>query len=108
MNPASERVAHLEARRAGLDLKIRAIAAKEREQRRRQDTRGKIILGAALLAFLRGEPVAARAFLPRLLPLVAERDHATILALFENQTACGPVSENGPVSQNKGAICESL
>ncbi len=48
-----ERRAALEARRAKLDLRIRALATEERERRRREDTRAKIVLGGALLAFFR-------------------------------------------------------
>lgn len=71
----------LEARRAKLDLRIRALASEERERRRREDTRGKIILGGVLLAFFRKEPLAARALMPRLLPLIAERDREMIARL---------------------------
>lgn len=69
-----ERRAALHARRAKLDLRIRALATEERERRRREDTRAKIVLGGALLAFFRKEPIAARALMPRLMPLIAERD----------------------------------
>ena len=78
-----ERRAALEARRAKLDLRIRALATEERERRRREDTRGKIVLGGALLAFFRKEPVAARALLPRLLPLIAERDREMVVRLAD-------------------------
>lgn len=78
----NERRAALEAQRARLDLRIRALTAQERERRRREDTRSKIILGGALLAFLRREPSARRAFLPRLLPFIAERDKGLVLALL--------------------------
>jgi len=78
-----ERRAALEARRARLDLRIRALATEERERRRREDTRGKIILGGALLAFFRKEPVAARALMPRLLQLVHERDRVLVKKLVE-------------------------
>ena len=78
-----ERRAALEARRAKLDLHIRALASEERERRRREDTRGKIVLGGALLVFFRKEPVAARALMPRLLPLIAERDRTLVVRLLE-------------------------
>jgi hypothetical protein len=78
-----ERRSALEARRAKLDLRIRALATEERERRRREDTRGKIVLGGALLAFFRKEPVAARALLPRLLPLIAERDREMVVRLAD-------------------------
>ena len=78
-----ERRAALEARRAKLDLRIRALASEERERRRREDTRGKIVLGGALLVFFRKEPVAARALMPRLLPLIAERDRTLVVRLLE-------------------------
>lgn len=78
-----ERRAALEARRAKIDLRIRALASEERERRRREDTRSKIILGGALLAFFRMEPVAAKALMPRLLPLIAERDRALVARLLE-------------------------
>lgn len=78
-----ERRAALEARCAKLDLRIRALASEERERRRREDTRGKIVLGGALLAFFRQEPVAAKALMPRLLPLIAERDREVIVRLAD-------------------------
>lgn len=78
-----ERRTALEARRAKLDLRIRALASEERERRRREDTRGKIVLGGALLAFFRQEPVAAKALMPRLLPLIAERDREVIVRLAD-------------------------
>lgn len=78
-----ERRATREARRAKLDLRIRALASEERERRRREDTRGKIVLGGALLAFFRQEPVAAKALMPRLLPLIAERDREVIVRLAD-------------------------
>ncbi|PKQ07867.1 MAG: hypothetical protein CVT72_01655 [Alphaproteobacteria bacterium HGW-Alphaproteobacteria-11] len=80
----NERRAVLEAQRARLDLRIRALTAQERERSRREDARAKIILGGALLAFFRREPVAARALVPRLLPLVAERDRDLVARFFEN------------------------
>lgn len=79
--PPEERRAALEARRAKLDLRIRALATEERERQRREDTRGKIILGGALLAYFRKEPVAARAIMPRLMPLIAERDRELVMRL---------------------------
>lgn len=78
-----ERRAALEARRARLDLRIRALASAERERRRREDARAKIILGGALLAFFRREPVAAKAFMPRLLPIITERDRHLVARLME-------------------------
>ncbi len=78
-----ERRAALEARRAQLDLRIRALATEERERRRREDTRAKIVLGGALLAFFRKEPIAAKALMPRLLPLIAERDREMVARLLD-------------------------
>ena len=80
---AEERRAALEARRAKLDLRIRALASEERERRRREDTRAKIMLGGALLAYFRKEPIAARAPMPRLLPLIAERDREVVVRLAD-------------------------
>ena len=79
---AIDKMAKLEARRARADLGIRALAAQERERRRREDARAKIILGGALLAFFRNEPIAARALMPRLLPLIAERDRELVARLL--------------------------
>jgi hypothetical protein len=83
VKPTKARISQLEARRAQIDLRIRALATQERERRRRDDARAKIVLGGALLAFLRREPLASRAFLPRLLPLVAERDQALVSQLMK-------------------------
>lgn len=82
MNITLDRLAKLEARRATLDSKIRESLAQEKTRRRREDARAKLLLGAALLVFLRDEPTARRAFAPRLLPLVAERDRALVAALL--------------------------
>lgn len=83
LKSSEERRAALEARRAKIDLRLRALANEERERRRREDTRAKIILGGALLAFFRQEPVAAKALMPRLLPLIAERDREIVVRLLE-------------------------
>lgn len=77
-----DKKAELEARRAKIDLSIRALAAQERDRKRREDARAKILLGGALLAFFRHEPIAARALMPRLMPLIAERDRELIVRLF--------------------------
>ena len=82
--PAEERRAALEAQRARLDLRLRALASGERERRRREDTRAKIVLGGALLAFFRREPVAARALMPKLVLLIAQRDRDLIVRLVKN------------------------
>lgn len=79
---ATDKMAKLEARRARVDLGIRALVAQERERKRREDARAKIILGGALLAFFRNEPIAARALMPRLLPLITERDRELVAKLF--------------------------
>lgn len=84
MNSPSDKLAKLEARRAALDLKIRAEETRERERRRREVTRAKIILGGALLALFRAEPVVARALAPRLLPLVSEHDRGTVARLLSD------------------------
>lgn len=78
-----DKLTRLRQRAAALDLKIRRAAADERERRRREDVRSKIILGGALLAFLRAEPVAARALAPRLMPLVSERDRPFVAAALD-------------------------
>lgn len=78
----TNKMAKLEARRAKIDLGMRALATQERERRRREDARAKIILGGALLAFFRNEPIAARALTPRLLPLIAERDRELVARHF--------------------------
>lgn len=75
---STERLADLSARKAKIDLNIRALTSQERERKRREDTRAKIILGGALLAFFRREPIASRALGPRLLSLIAERDRALV------------------------------
>lgn len=77
-----DRLAELTARQVKLDLNIRALAARERERRRRDDARAKIILGSALLVFFRREAIAERALMPRLLPLMAERDRELIVRVF--------------------------
>lgn len=79
---ATKKMAKLEARRARADLGIRALVAQERERKRREDARAKILLGGALLALFRNEPIAARALTPRLLPLIAERDRELVARLF--------------------------
>lgn len=84
MNSPSDKLAKLEAQRAALDLKIRAEVRQERERRRREDTRAKIIVGGAFIALLRSEPIMARALAPKLLPFVAKSDQAQVKALFAN------------------------
>ncbi len=91
---APNRLDRLRQRAAALDLRIRRAASEERERRRREDARSKIVIGGALLALLRAEPVAARALAPRLLPLIAERDRELIAALLSTPAA-SPSAEGG-------------
>lgn len=72
----------LKARRAAIDLSLQRLAALEKEQRRRDETRAKIILGGAILSFLRGNPIAALALQPRLLPFVNLRDREIVIGLL--------------------------
>lgn len=88
MKLTHDKLAKLEARRAALDLRIRASIAEEKTRRRREDARGKLLLGMALLMFFRAEPVAARALSPRLLLLLAERDRPLVAALL---ATLGPI-----------------
>ncbi|MDP2123262.1 MAG: hypothetical protein Q8J92_02670 [Parvibaculum sp.] len=87
MSVASTKLAKLEAQRAALDLRIRAASTKEKERRRREDTRGKIVLGGALLALFRSEPVIARALMPKLLQMIAGRDREQINCFKLHQLA---------------------
>lgn len=79
---ANDRLNRLRQRAAAIDLRIRRVAAEERERSRKEDARGKLLLGIALLAYMRTEPVAGRALAPRLLPLVAERDRGIVARLL--------------------------
>lgn len=88
-----ERVKKLEAQKAAIDLRLQRLAAYEKDRRRREDTRAKIILGAAVLAFLRRDPVAARAFQPRLLPLVAERDRSVVIRVLNHSMTLAKESD---------------
>lgn len=83
MNSSLEaRQQKLKARRAAIDLSLQRLAALEKEQRRRDETRAKIILGGALLALFRNEQIAARALTPRLLAIVKDTDKPLINELL--------------------------
>lgn len=83
MNSPSDKLAKLDAQRAALELKIRAVLAKEKERSRREETRGKIVLEGAVLALFISEPVVARALTPRLLRMVANRDRERVSQMLQ-------------------------
>ena len=74
----SENLERLEAQRTALDRRIQAEKSKAKERRRKEETRAKIILGGALLALIRSDPVAAKVLPARVLKLVDERDRGAI------------------------------
>jgi hypothetical protein len=74
MNSPSDKLAKLDAQRAALELKIRAVLAKEKERSRREETRGKIVLGGAVLALF---------ISPRLLRMVANRDRERVSQMLQ-------------------------
>jgi hypothetical protein len=53
-----ERLADLEAKKAGLEAQMQAIQARQRERQRKDDTRRKVLVGAAVLAEAEKNPAA--------------------------------------------------
>ena len=51
-----EKLAKLEAQRKRIEDRMRGIRAKQRERERRDDTRRKILLGAAFLNYIKERP----------------------------------------------------
>lgn len=84
MATVSDKMVRLEARRAALDLRIRAEATKSRERARREDARLKIIIGGALIALAKTDAVSARALADRVLPLISARDGVALTALIQS------------------------
>lgn len=56
MKDAQSKKAKLLAQREKLDAELKALAAKERTQKRKDDTRRKIILGGLVMKAAEGEP----------------------------------------------------
>ncbi|KAB7740724.1 hypothetical protein F2P47_06670 [Parvibaculum sedimenti] len=77
------RLEKLNARRAALDLKINRLVAVEKERRRREDTRMKIIIGGALIALAKRDAVSVKALADQMRPLIEERDRPALTALFQ-------------------------
>ena len=53
-----ERIAELEARKKALEAQLQAIQARQKERSRKNDTRRKVLVGAAVLAEAEKNPVA--------------------------------------------------
>jgi hypothetical protein len=55
-----ERLAELEAKKAALEAQMQAIQARQNERHRKDDTRRKVLVGAAVLAEAEKDPAAMR------------------------------------------------
>lgn len=53
-----ERLAELEAKKAALEAQMQAIQARQKERQRKDDTRRKVLVGAAVLAEAEKNPAA--------------------------------------------------
>jgi hypothetical protein len=78
-----EQKAELLRKRAELDQRLAQLQAREKATAQREDARRKIVLGAAVLAFIRKQPQHAAGMAKTLLPLVADRDRELVAAAFQ-------------------------
>ena len=100
-SPAATRRLTRAQRIARLRDELAREIGREREERRRQETRQKIVLGGAVIALLSAQDlplVSKHNLVGRLLPLIAERDRADISALFS--ALVPPMPEAGPSSSS--------
>lgn len=72
--PLAERIAKLKKRRESLTAELNTLAAKAKKEARRNETRRKIVVGAAVLAAMERDPGLAPQ-LGRLLRRFVTRDH---------------------------------
>lgn len=75
--------AELMRKRAELDQRLARIQAKEKAENRKDDARRKILLGGAVLAYIRRHPEHAASMGRTLIPLVADRDQELVAAAFQ-------------------------
>jgi len=102
--PAASRRLTRDQKIARLRDELAREISREKEEKRRQDTRQKILLGGAVLALLNGKdlpPVSKHNLVGRLLPLIAEKDRADISALLSAllppSTDAAPASPSLPI-----------
>lgn len=91
MAPRSSRDALLEKRRQ-IEAKLKALDARDREQRRKDDTHRKIILGGLVMAEMDTDP-ALHATIRKLIEEKAAEKDRTILTDWLASVAAGPMDE---------------
>jgi len=89
----TERVEALRQRRAQIEARITALEARAASDRRKEDTRRKIVLGAGVLALAARNPDFGRWLALRLPEVVAERDRSLLAGLG---TPAGPEAAGKP------------
>jgi hypothetical protein len=102
--PLTERIASIRTRREQLALKERQLAAKERSDKRKRDTRRKIVVGAAVLTAIEKDPILAR-MITRVLAASVGRaqDKEVILDLLSPV----PLAANAPPSASSFTLAAS-
>lgn len=80
---ANERVDALRKRRAQIEARIAALEARAAADRRKTDTRRKVLIGAGVLALAARNPDFARWLAMRLPEVLAERDLALLMGCNE-------------------------
>lgn len=99
MAPRSSRDALLEKRRQ-IEAKLKALDARDREQRRKDDTHRKIILGGLVMAEVEGDAGLRETIRKLIEEKAAERDR-TILSDWLASVAATPMSETAKAQEAK-------
>lgn len=106
MAPRSSRDALLEKRRQ-IEAQLKALDAREREQRRKDETRRKIILGGLVMAEMETDPALHATIRKLIEEKAAERDR-TILTDWLASVAAGPMDEAAKAQEAAAAVPEPL
>lgn len=73
----------LKKKREQLDARIKAAAAREKEQERKDRTRALILTGSGFLEFLKRNPEYGTQLMSRVIQHVAEKDRELVSRFFE-------------------------
>jgi len=104
MAPRSSRDALLEKRRQ-IEAQLKALDARDREQRRKDDTHRKIILGGLVMAEVEGDADLRETIRKLIEEKAAEKDR-TILSDWLASVASGPMDEAAKAQEAKAAPVE--
>ena len=93
----AERLDELRRKKAQLAAKESALLARQKIEARKVETRQKIIIGGAVMAWLRGNPDKLELLRPVLDSAAARKEDKDALAVFLKEFDGSPVADRPPV-----------